>query len=259
MKLYFMKQKSLDFLQKDIADNIIKYQNPSSWVEQYFIEKETPNFFFDTGIDVPDYKLINGGPENDFLNAKIVFEAYKDKINQVQASDLRLWAYLAHKEHWDYMFSRWKIDVPDDDEEGDGAKSSIDKAVDRVKARYFFGLSRGKSFVRQGIARLYWSAFLTYDENNTNPYEFTEFFFSKQDIFTSITERSFARNKVLVLAALKELKKHSDLSRDDIRMFLAKLNQAGAISLFDYLNETQAVELCEKTMNETRKPVAVSL
>lgn len=253
MKLYFMKQKALDSLQKDIPENLQKYQMSASWIDQYFIEKESPKYYFDTGIEVDDYQLIQGGPESDFQNAKIVYEAYKGKLNPVQASDLRLWAYLAHAQHWDYMSTRWKIDAPDEEDEGDeqeeGKKSPKEKTIDRVKTRYFFGASRGKAFVRQGIARLFWSAYLTYDENNPNPYEYTEFFFSKQDIFTSITERSYARNKVLVLAALKELKKHPDLSRDDTRLFLARLNQAGAITVLDYLDEDQAERLCRRIMD----------
>lgn len=252
MKVYYMKQKSLDSLQNDISNNLEKYQSKSQWVDQYFIDKEAPKYYFDTGIEVEDYKLIIGGPESDFQNAKIIFEAYKEKLNPVQASDLRLWSYLAHVEHWDYMCNRWKIDIPDEDEEeseGD-QKSAQDKTISRVSTRYFFGASRGKSFVRQGIARLFWSAYLTYDENNEDPYEYTEFFFNKQDIFSSITERSYARNKILVLEALKELKKHSGLSRDDTRLFLAKLNQAGAITVLDFLNTDQAHQLCKKIMDE---------
>ena len=251
MKLFFMKQKALDLLQKNIPDNLSKYESSLSWIDQFFIEQEYPNFRFDTGIEVEDYQLVLGGPELDFQNAKIVYEAYKGKLNPVQASDLRLWAYLAHVQHWDYMCNRWRINVPDDeedDEQEDGKKTSQEKSIDRVKSRYFFGASRGKAFVRQGIARLYWSAYLTYDETDENPYEYTEFFFSKQDIFTSITERSYARNKTLILAALKELKKHPGLSRDDIRLFLARLNQAGAVTVLDFLDADQAEQLCLKIM-----------
>lgn len=256
MKLFYMKQKALDLLQADIADNLGRYQTRAPWVNQYFIDRGMPNYYFDTGIEVDDYNLVLGGPETDFQNAKNVFEAYKDKLNPVQASDLRLWAYLAHAQHWGYMFSRWKIDVPDeeDDEEQDNEKKSHhEKTLGRIVTRYFFGASRGKAFVRQGLARLYWGAYLTYDDTNSDPYEYTEFFFNKQDIFTSVTERSYARNKVLVLAALKELKKHPDLSREDIRLFLAKLNQAGAITVLDFLDPAQAGQLCESLMDEVHQ------
>lgn len=260
MKVYFLKQKALDTLEKDIAENIEKYQGTEQWAESYFISKDMPNYYFDTEIEVPDYQLIIGGPETDFQNAKILYEAFSQSINPVQASDLRLWAYLAHIQHWDYMNTRWKIDAPDEeDEEADDAqweeqgeekKTSANKILDRIGYRYFFKASRGKAFVRQGISRLFWSAYLTYDANNENPYEYTEYFFSKQDIFTSITERSYARNKILVLAALKELKAHPELGRTEIRLFLAKLNQAGAIKVLDFLDKGQAEELCAEVMTE---------
>ena len=260
MKVYFLKQKALDMLQEDIADNLNKYNETVAWVDQYYISKDKPNYYFDTGIEVPDYQLLIGGPETDFHNAQIIYEAFSNKINPVQASDLRLWAYLAHLQHWDYMSTRWKIDIPDeedeeqgDDEAGDSpGKTPVEKAIDRIGSRYFFKASRGKAFVRQGIARLYWSAYLTYDKENEsgNPYEYTEFFFNKQDVFTSITERSYARNKVLLLAALKELKKKPSLKRESIRLFLAKLNQAGAITVLDYLDKDQAESLCKDVMME---------
>lgn len=261
MKLYFLKQKSLDMLEQGISDNLNKYQDAETWVDQYFIDNDKPGYFFDTGIEVDDYQLILGGPETDFLNAKILYEALQGHINLVQASDLRLWAYMAHKQHWDYMHTRWGVEIPDHEdeaEEDNAKKTSTDKVIDRIGTRYFFKASKGKAFVRQGIARLYWSVYLTYDENNENgnPYEYTEYFFSKQDIFTSITERSYARNKVLVLAALKALKKNSELSRAEVRAFLAKLNQAGAITVLDFLDKTQAEKLCESVMAEI-KSIAV--
>lgn len=259
MKVYFLKQKALDALEKDISENVEKYQKTEKWAENYFASKDMPNYYFDTGIEVPDYQLVIGGPETDFENAKIIYEAFSQSINPVQASDLRLWAYLAHIQHWDYMNTRWKIDASDEedeesdaqeDEQGEEKKSGTNKILDRIGYRYFFKASRGKAFVRQGISRLYWSAYLTYDKDNDNPYEYTEYFFSKQDIFTSITERSYARNKILILAVLKQLKAHPELGRTEIRLFLAKLNQAGAIKVLDFLDKEQAEGLCAEVMME---------
>ena len=205
MKVYFLKQKALDTLEKDIAENIEKYQGTEQWAESYFISKDMPNYYFDTEIEVPDYQLIIGGPE---------------------------------------------ADDAQEEEQGKEKKTSANKILDRIGYRYFFKASRGKVFVRQGISRLFWSAYLTYDADNENPYEYTEYFFSKQDIFTSITERSYARNKILVLAALKDLKAHLELGRTEIRLFLAKLNQAGAIKVLDFLDKGQAEELCAEVMTE---------
>lgn len=249
MKVYYMKEKALDSLQKDVEANLEKYQSGTRWIDQYFIEKETPKYYFDTGIEVPDYELIIGGPETDFQNAKILFEAFKGKLNPVQASDLRLWAYLAHVQHWEYMSNRWKVNVPDE-EPDDEEKSPREKALERVKNRYFFNYGLGKDYVRQGIARLYWSVYLTYDEGNENPYEYTELLFTKQDVLVNIGERSYGRNKTIALAAMKELKKHPTLSREDTRLYFSKLNQAGAITVLDFLDEEQATQLCKKLMDE---------
>lgn len=254
MKVYYMKNKALDSLQKNIEENLEKYQSDSCWIDQFFIEKEAPKYFFDTGIEVPDYELIIGGPETDFQNAKILFEAFKGKLNPIQASDLRLWSYLAHVQHWDYMRKRWQIDVSNEDEDpDDDKKSPREKAIERIKKRYFFYNGLSKDYVRHGIARLYWSVYLTYDESNENPYEYTELLFNKQDVLVNIGERSYGRNKTIALAALKELKKYPELSRDDTRLFFLKLNQAGAITVLDFLSEEQAIELCGKLMEEVQK------
>ena len=77
MKIYFMKQKALDSLQAEVADNLNKYQSSSFWMDEHFINQNMPKYYFDTGIEVADYQLISGGPETDFQNAKIVFEAFK--------------------------------------------------------------------------------------------------------------------------------------------------------------------------------------
>ena len=66
MKLYFFKQKFLDILEQNISDNLDKYQESETWVDQYFIDMDKPNYFFDTGIEINDYQLILGGPETDF-------------------------------------------------------------------------------------------------------------------------------------------------------------------------------------------------
>ena len=52
------------------------------------------------------------------------------------------------------------------------------------------------------------------------------------------------------MAALKELKAHPELGRTEIRLFLAKLNQAGAIKVLDFFDKAQAEELCAEVMTE---------
>lgn len=248
MILKLMKNDALDLLSKDIEKNIVKYGEKEQWIDQYFENKNMYNYYYSTGIDVPDIELTYGGPQSDWINAKELYMAMK-KINVVQASDLRLWAYLTHCTYWGYMNERWNIDGNSQVEE-----ENI-KTIDKIKTRYFF---KDKPYVRNGIARLWWGAYLTYDEKNkNNEFEYTQFFLSKQDIFASSTERSLGRNKTLLLAALKVLKPVEKINREQIREYFAQLNQAGGTIVLDALNQEQATELCKKTMenvlNRTKK------
>lgn len=146
------------------------------------------------------------------------------------------------------MRTRWAINIESEEDDED---TGSDKLVARIGSRYFFKASKGKAFVRQGIARLYWAAYLTYDETNAaNPYEMTEYFLSKQDIFTVSTEHALARNKALLIGALKALKEHGELKRQEIRRFFVKLNQAGGIVVFDSLNIESAYELSQSVIAE---------
>ena len=248
MIINFMKNSALDTLTADIANNVSKYNSNERWVDDYFEEKGIGNYSFNTGIAVPDVDLIVGDSSTDFENSKRIYEAFKGSINPIQASDLRLWAYLAHCTYWEYMRTRWAINIESEEDDED---TGSDKLVARIGSRYFFKASKGKAFVRQGIARLYWAAYLTYDETNAaNPYEMTEYFLSKQDIFTVSTEHALARNKALLIGALKALKEHGELKRQEIRRFFVKLNQAGGIVVFDSLNIESAYELSQSVLAE---------
>lgn len=248
MIINFMKNSALDTLTADIPKNVSRYNSDDRWIDAYFEEKGMANYSFSTGIMVPDVDLIIGNSSTDFENSKRIYEAFKDSLNPVQASDLRLWAYLAHFTYWEYMHKRWAINVASEDDDDD---TESNKLIARIGSRYFFKASKGKAFVRQGIARLYWAAYLTYNESNSeNPYEMTEYFLSKQDIFAVSTEHALARNKALLIGTLKALKEHGDLKRPEIRKFIVKLNQAGGIVVFDSLTIDSAYSLAQDVLSE---------
>ena len=248
MILNYMKNVTLDTLEADIQNNVSRYNSKDKWIDSYFEEKGIGKYAFSSGIAVPDVNLIAGDSSTDFVNSKNLFEAFKVSLSPIQASDLRLWAYLAHDTYWEYMRKRWAIDVVSDDDDED---TGTNKMIARIGSRYFFKASKGKAFVRQGIARLYWGAYLTYDETNTkDPYEITEYFFSKQDIFAVSTEHALARNKALLIGALKALKNYGELKRKDVRKFFVKLNQAGGIVVFDSLTIEDAYRLAQRILSE---------
>ncbi len=252
MILNFMKSSALDLLKTDISNNVARYSSKDKWIDNYFEEKKFSSYSFSTGIAVPDVELIAGDARTDYENAVNLYEAFRDRINPVQAGDLRLWAFLAHSVYWDYMRERWAIDMVSEDEGND--ETVKNKMVSRIGVRYFFGASMAKAFVRHGIARLYWSAHLTYDENSKdNPYELTEYFLSRQDIFAAATERTLARNKEVLLASLKVLKEAGTLKREVIRRCFMRLNQAGGVIMLDSLSREAAYELAESILEKTKE------
>lgn len=249
MQLNILKTKALEQLKSDISYNIEKYADEHQWIDEYFSEKEMENYYRPTGLAVPDVELKVGGPETDAENAAALYETLKDVLNPRLASDLRLWAYLTHKEFYTYMVKRWPIEISDVTDENDEGDSGKQKQYSRINTRYFFGASNGKAFVRQGIARLYWSAMLTYDENNSDPYEMTEYFLGKQDCFVAATERTLARNKIFLLQALKVLKKYGEINRTDTRAYFAEINRTCGIEVLDALSESNAYDLCARCLD----------
>lgn len=83
MKVYFLKQQCLEMLEQSVPENLDRYQDTETWVDKFFSERERTSYYFDSKIEVDDYKLILGGPETDFENAKILYEAFRGKINLV--------------------------------------------------------------------------------------------------------------------------------------------------------------------------------
>jgi len=249
MQIKIMKRKATSQLLADVPSNIEKYTKETGWIDDYMISKGIEYFSSPTGIIVADVELKKGGPETDAENAEIIYESLKDVLTPRQASDLRLWVNLAHVEFSEYMSTRWSIDMADEEDEEDEGGGQTKKVIGRIKSRYFFGASNGKAFVRQGIARLYWGAYLTYDAGNDDPYEYTKFFLGKQDVFVAATERTLARNKVFLLASLKVLKAAGDINRPDTRAYFAEVNRACGLTVLDALSPEKAQELCQGCMD----------
>lgn len=250
MQLNIFKKMQLNQLIADLPQNIEKYTEDNVWINDYFSNKSMDNYFRSTGLSVPDFDLVIGGSDTDAQNAQTMYDALRDVLNPRFASDLRLWAYLAHKTFYSYMVKRWPVYSSDETDETEENASKKQKILDRIKTRYFFGASNGKAFVRQGISRLYWSAALTYDENNSNPYEMTQYLLDKdQDRFVAVTERTLARNKTFLLAALKVLKNYGNVKRFDTRAYFAEINRTCGIELLDALSPNNAYDLCERCLN----------
>ena len=236
MNLEFLRQSACDLLAHEIPENISLYSNEGeSWVEDYYQKKDIAVPLIASEIDMPDVDLLMGQESNnDAENAIRLYTALKGKINSVQATDRRLWVSLTHGLFYEYMHSRWPVENALNDNNTNGT----------VTDRYF--LSRG--YFRNGISRLYWLAHLTYDESLEDPFEYTRYLLSNQDLINQVDGRSFCRNRVVLRSCLKILKKNPGLSEAQKRLFFEALCKLGGVTVLDALPVEASDELCDRTL-----------
>ena len=137
-----------------------------------------------------------GTHTNESANAIAIYEALPD-LDPVNASDPRLWDYLAFTMCRTYMERRWPI------ESGKNWRG-------RVKDRWFFLHPSRGVLIRHGIARLWWIASLTYDQDcshrlssqNGDRYAYTRWVLENEDRVISIFDRRLGSDPNLRFALL---------------------------------------------------------
>lgn len=134
----------------------------------------------------PDELQVTATRAVDINNAPKVHE-YLGEMDRANASDARLWAYLAFVTYRSYMNKRWPLEQT----------ASSEKWKGRVKDRWLLhssSVTRGK-LVRHGIARLWWIAHLTYSPDLVigdelgDPYTYTREVFKSEDRINALFDR----------------------------------------------------------------------
>ncbi len=187
-----------------------------------------------TDIIIPDsVELImpEGRDLKDLENTKIIFEAFRS-LTPTQASDPRLWTYLTHVTHWNYMKKRWPL-------------RDAKKPLNRIRDRYFLRSLKLETLTRNGLSRLWWYGYLTYDENRKNPWELTETLLSRADLAVGITERALGCNANIRTAVLEFLSENPDIKNSEAstRQLIVKLNLVGGVKNLPFLEITEIKEL----------------
>lgn len=234
MEIKYINQEGLDRLKGNVLNNIEKeyYSRDSAWLNEYL----TDDFIGDTGIYVNDIELVipeKQGTETDLENCKRIYNAMKNLSIQT-ATEERVWAYLTHNVFWDYMRKRWPV------EDANPQESFI-------KMRYLFSKSMGQALLRNGISRLWWIAYSTYDESYDNPYHLTEILLRDSDFQVGILERNFSRNQDLTRNLLKAIDKYTHdnkfPSRQQSRDLIKHINLIGGTKVLDVLDYEDIEEI----------------
>ncbi|MCC8361020.1 DUF6339 family protein [Salinimicrobium sediminilitoris] len=210
-----------DLLEKALIDSS-QYENPDYFkFDNEFAEGKTCIFFNENLIDSLDLRLgynEKGVNECDVNNAILLYQnifyeldGIKRPITPFEASDKRLWTYLAHSYFYKYMQKRWQT--------GD------------IKKRYFMPGKRHQLrfeyLVRHGVARLWWMAYLCEDKiNQKNPFHLLPILLNSTDVALQILERKWSHNRKLLHSHLKVIEgnvkyQKAEVHRDTVKRILA--------------------------------------
>ncbi|SRR5258706_507725 len=242
--LHIFKESFVHGLRISITENQKNYLLDNAWANRIGPSSARD---LSTSIDVallPSLAIPENNNLKDAENAVQIHKTFPN-LTPLQARDPRLWTRLCHVEFWSYMINRWPIEryLKDGQKKTDG----------RILERYFISQSQGRSLMRNGIARLWWSAHLSFGPDRENPYELTQVLMSTLDITQSILERSIGRAPNIIHGFLAFLLRHKDelltggnINRIKIRQLTKFLNMYGGVSILDYLSESRIIELLEE-------------
>ncbi|HEV8071510.1 MAG TPA: DUF6339 family protein [Planctomycetaceae bacterium] len=225
-------------LEVAIEDNLARYQEDDPWVAQWAgnesWEMNTPcEIAASLAMALPDETNLY-----DLENAIRIHKALPS-LTPVQAQDPRLWTRLTHVELWKYMRARWPIER---------YLQKKEAAIGPIRERYFVAQRQSRALVRNGAARLWWAAKLTFDPNRDNPYELTHVLLTSLDIAKNLLERSFGRSPRITRTFLDYLLRHKDeclqsgnRSRLIVRHLAKALNFHGGVCVLDCMTPREIV------------------
>lgn len=198
----------------------------------------------------------------DLENAIQLYEYYGN-LNEVQASDPRLWAYLSHVEFRKYSLVRWGLKWSFDEIN----KNDLTKQKSIVQLlEHWFVSANDRDLRRHAIARLWWAAHLTCapwekdsgffaDLKNDDRYYFTRILFSTQDIYQSVLERAMGRSNHILISVLEFLDNNKEFakSREKIRSLIKELNLAYGTKKLIVLDRSSLAKLINNFAEEIEK------
>ena len=159
----YIKPQALDRIKEEVYDGI----DLERYLEEDFnIPEEDIQVI--PQIQEPDNLLSRMNPENEFLSAIELYKAYK-VLSPIQATDTYFWESLSHLNLFQYVKKRWPL--------------TNDSLTSNFISQHWF-VSSSAQVSRHTLASLWWSVYLTIDEDSSNPFELTEVLFRNQTFRT---------------------------------------------------------------------------
>lgn len=166
----------------------------------------------------------------DFDNARKLFEYFKN-ITPTQASDSRLWTYLALVECSKYLKVRWSL------------KGTEEKQKQSILTHWYIPYLSARTLSRHGLSWLWWGAYSTYDKDRTDPYELTQEFFERKDLIRTTLEETLGRNRNFLHALLEFFieneKLFANYKQEKTRFIIRRSNLLAGYKLFGALPKNE--------------------
>lgn len=179
-------------------------------------EENLLNLPIDPGAPDPLSPGSAGSQGRDVDNAPRVYE-YLGAMDPANASDRRLWSYLAFATYREYMEERWSL-------------SGIRSWKSRAETRWLMiSATRGR-LVRHGIARLWWVAALTHDPKIDHPlsraagdpFAYTRAVLQNEDRVNALFDREAGAIPAVVRQVIEHVEAESGRSSDNYMRDLMK-------------------------------------
>lgn len=237
-KLQYFTATAVDELRGDIVERLDWYYHPSAEDARKWVKAGDAIRGADIAVDeLSDLLTIGAQPSRDDAANAIALYRALEKLTPHQASDERLWTYLAHTQGAEYVAARWLSYRPEDDV----------KAAQKVRNHFF---ARGnRALIRDnGISRLWWLGLIAHQADTEDPALFLKILLHKQDIRSALIERPSISMNARIIRAIyavmrecweAEAEKAPLFLRDKFRLWMINLNRRGGVILLDALNDAQ--------------------
>lgn len=247
MNLYCFTDAAFAYLKYTVKNHFgeveNKYHEISPWSVDYLKNAEIQGDIFkpaeqgiaEIKLKIPFSDNSRDKSKDDLENCITIHKALKHLPPSV-AADPRLWTYLCHETFYEYMVHRWPIE----------------KGVNTVNDRYFTTAGGARTRYRNGIARLWWIPYLTYDESQDDQYSLTRVLLRRQADLEDILGRDVLLNKKILQSMLRVLEDKStdEYDRDVLRPLLEDVNKIGGVSVLDALPEDKLISLFSRKYDE---------
>ncbi len=233
--------------ERPYVENLRRSVEDGTTVEFYksdVFEFDRDKVLLNPEIRKPEFKLLMPDGEHTFdkENSRLIHAAYSH-LTPLQASDIRLWTYLAHADLYPYMCKRWP--AVRNGSATNGGKYILD--------HWFISTPSQPNLLRHGLAGLWWAAYLSHDANRADPYELTDILYRQLDLATrTLGTYKLARYRPAVHGILEFMLENDALFKDRFeakQRFVTKhLNQVGGVKPLPYFGK----EFFKDTLDRAR-------